>query len=314
MSKQENHLVAGRSVTDLAMKYVSDNQYRQPLYDLVEGETENLRLALLEQSCLAEASNNGAFSPEMLEKSKALVRDIGIIVAVIAFRGEGEHHKEIIGLPFSRLMETFLNDNPGFVPMKHWYPICLLFYLAGVGALAGKNYAMLAALFHAPIRHGHSERQSREKTVLEMIGEGVDQLDEVVKFCDDGPSYGRWIKNKHFFEVLPYILYDADVGLQGDERLFTNLFERLGMFQEIRYYQLTQDLNERGIRFAGRYSNKDPMFIKDRFLELAEDAGRGGEGWLPLKSGMFEGNAEDVVRIVGKLVARLDAKGFRSSI
>lgn len=305
MSKQDDHSATGELLADLVKGCIYDRERKMRFYDLVKEKAEHLLMALSEESFLAGASGREAFSSEMLNRYRAMIQDLGIILALIAFWGEPEQHKRIMNLTFSIPLESLSTGDSESVPPKHWYPICMLFYLAGVSAIANKNYKMLALLFHAPTHHWDlGPQMRRRKTLLEVIGEGTGSLERVDKFYDEmgwRKYSGEKSRNKHFYEVLPPILHAAGIVLPDSEGGFECFFKRFEMFQEIGHYQITQNLGKDPILFAGRYS--DHRGIRNLFSRLNNEVKNDGEIWPPLRSGLFGGGAGDVIRAISDLAA-----------
>lgn len=307
MSGKSNHSVTGRALVAFVKKSIAEHRHRIRFHDLAMEKNERLLQALSEESFLKDASGMEAFSSKMLEKYRMLVQDPGIIITVTAFWGEGGQHEKILELPFSRLAEALLRGGPGSMPAKHWYPIFLLFYLAGVSATTSKNYKMLSALFHATANYGGSEPQGgRRSTLLKVIGDGTVPLEMVGGFCDGAePDFplSEKKRNKYFFEALSPILHAAGVVPSDDGDAFEHSFDRFELFQEIGHYQLTQALGEGCILFAGRYSDKSHRSVRNLYSGLLNEVRNEGENWPPLKSGLFKGCAEDVMGVIGALAA-----------
>lgn len=142
----------------------------------------------------------------------------------------------------------------------HWYPTCLIFWLAGVNAIANDNYKMFKALFYAEARNRFNLQRDPEQpdqNMLEAVAEGLEMLRKVRGF-KGGPLFWTINRSHCFYEALRSSfkqladhVFDSKTLRPDDYKRFFDTFE---LFQTAVYSQFTGAKG--GNVFAGRLFNR----------------------------------------------------------
>lgn len=233
--------------------------------------------------------------PELLEKHRSLAQEAGAIIVRAAFSGASQRHEEALNLLFTKLVGSKLSNERTVGSWIHLYPICLLFNLAGISAVAGENDSMLATLFHVQVDDG-IDRISLLETVagyLECLqGEGV----LLSGFRPQG--IGR---SSHFLKTLRPMLSDA--GISMDDEAYRRFFDRYEALQAAAFCQLA------GVEhykiFVGHFSMRsvphNGIRVNSFFLELIKEYGMQSGNWPPLKEGIFKRDGREIGNVLNEL-------------
>lgn len=232
--------------------------------------------------------------PEVLDEHRSLAQEVGIVLAGIAHSGDTRQHEEALEFVFSELIRSRLPNEYTVGSWIHWYPICYLFNLAGVSAVAGENYKMLAALFHAQI-DDDGERTCLLEAIAGYLGRL--QAEDVLVMAYRPLGVGR---SSHFLKVLRPVLVQADILNDDNYRRF---FDRYETFQAAVFCQLAG--TKRYEVFLGHFSMRSISHNGTRvnpfFLELIREYDAQGESWPPIKGGLFKHGGGEIGAVLNEL-------------
>ncbi len=301
-----------------AMEYVQSDSHQDDLGAWVRDETDRLLSKLSEISPAKHEKDRRTLRYDeespcagLLDECWQAAHELGYIVSVISFYGKKPEHREMLESMFAKLIEASSRESELESAMR-WYPICLLFWQAGVNAVAGENYEMLKTLFYAKVRYQDGSQQDaaqQEIKLLEAVAEGLRLLHDVRGY--KGKSQSRTVDRSHCFynalrpsfeELAPYF-FDSELPQPAGYELF---FDRLEIYQVIVHDPPAQGVI--GNVFAGHFSNVRPE-DRIRLAELYDEIKKQGENWPPHKSGLFEGSLEEIVRTIDNMRKSKDASG-----
>ncbi len=265
MSEQNSRADAIAPAIQRAKDYVLSVGCQDKLGAWVEEEVERLlsRLSEIPSAEYAEPIRQAAPGEEnscsnLLNECWRSARKLGYIGSVIAFFGE-DTHRRILELMLTDLANASDKESD-LESSMHWYPTCLIFWLAGISAVANDNYRMFKALFYAEVHHRYDLQQDPEQPsqkLLEAVAGGLELLHRVRGF--NGASFYRTIDRSHCFyetlrpsfEFLEKRFFDSETFRPDNyERLF-DIFE---LFQTAVYSQFAG--GKGGNIFAGRLFNR----------------------------------------------------------
>lgn len=233
--------------------------------------------------------------PEVLKEHRSLAREVGIILARTASSGESQHHKDALVLPFIEMIRARLSNERKAGSWIHWYPICYLFNLAGFSAVAGENYRMLAALFHAPI-----EDEGDRMCLLEAVARYLGRLQSEGVLVQ-GYRHSGIERSSHFLGVLRPMLAESGISMNDD--ISRRFFDRYEALQVAVLYQLvgTEYYETFRGRFAMAQETQNGVKVNPFFLELMEECKRLGEDCPLLKEGLFKHGTENTCNLLDEL-------------
>lgn len=206
-----------------------------------------------------------------------------MIAAALLGKWSVSEQRPVLRAVLGRLADNIESQGGSTVLLAlRWYPLQLVLYCGGIGAIAGSSYANLRTLVTA------STREARTGTGTEPI---------VVPIVDNFSEYERGFRllpgrernvvpaSEHLFEFLQPVLEDT-LFLGRD---YETIFDRFEVFLALIY----ADVSDTGFSPLGRFSWKHRSRIAHSPLaEILAEAKDAGGDWPPLQAGLFRGNRE----------------------
>ncbi len=278
--------------------YLSDQQYRIPLHNLVKRE---LRIA---QERLGEADfsvQGGGIEPDdfvtRLKNYEEAVSDlltVSILLGRWADQDQQANTQQIV-----HVLAGEIEPQGG---LSLWlalrsYPMLLAMYSGGMAAIDGENYISLHSLFTTSVR---SDRLGKTCTVLEATVKamlGVNRKNAFKLIPEFEKKYTP--SSEYLFMRLQPIVEDV---LQLGSR-YEHTFDRFELLYALCHADLTNMNWGHPGRFAWKYNSH--TYSTDPFSELLEEANRDGDDWLPLSAGLFGGSYTRFVEVANGFKAEL---------
>ncbi|TSD05359.1 MAG: Uncharacterized protein Greene07147_680 [Parcubacteria group bacterium Greene0714_7] len=175
-----------------------------------------------------------------------------------------------------------------------WYPLQLLMYSAGIGALATKNFAALKIILDTPVRRDETPNETHPLSIV--VGSKVSEMGDWFKQLP-GLEAKKYPRSEHLFVVLQPILENI-LYLSGN---YEELFDEFEVLQALSF------ANFRGGGWGpqGRFSWKHQRYDAGPFLRMVEEGRVEGKNWGPIKAGMFKGSSEDFLKTAEEFKERL---------
>ena len=285
-------------------EFLSNSRYRIKLHDLV---VENTRSALTrlsdEEFTLQTKWSIDEFS-DRLEKYEVTISELLSITTLIGYWGKDEQ-QELMCLPSKRLSSRLKAESgPVIWSALRWYPVLLLTYGAGLGAIAANNYKNLNGYLRTKVTDPLGSRL--EISFLQVL------YDSVGHFHDGFKSLpGR---ERQFTPVSEYLhkffqpLLD-DLLFLGDE--YESVFDRLEIFIALEYayervkegYGIWGPVGRFGWK-SGHGREQSPLHI------LISEAKQAGDSWAPLKAGMFDGSFGNFEKTSSEFLSQVSKRGW----
>lgn len=210
-------------------------------------------------------------------------------------------HTFLLEKIYSRLAEE--NKNTGGLVIwqsMRWYPLSLLCYGAGIGALSARNYHMLPPIFFTAI-----SSQVRSTGIVPLVVQTSDELNQIVDGFKLLPAHARHHvpRNEYMFGMLRMPLDDLLYLGGGYERYF----DEFEILSALVYADLTASDRGRVWAAPGRFGWKSRSsggpygaFVKDMESQ--------GESSPLLKIGMFSGRFsrfQEVAKSYSQLLSQI---------
>jgi len=275
---------ASGSMVSLTKEYLSDSRYTIRLHDLVAQE---LREVLLKTSTDNFANRGidwsvGEFRRRLNEYEWA-VDDLLHMLSCIAYWGKQEH-LSVVKMALTRLTDR-LETRDGLVVWLalRWYPVMLLFYCAGISALASDRYDTLSAALLT--RTGTPLASASSIPLTLAIGEATKELVDAFKQL---PGHERQYvpRSEYLFKLLQPILDD----LLFLGRDYEQHFDRFEVLVALVHADLKSQESTGFWGPPGRFAWKIRHHDGNPLIELIADANRQKESWGPLRAGLFGGD------------------------
>ena len=263
-------------------RYIADPRHRIRLHDLLLDEVRRAtRHFAAEFPPTGGWRTDAEFTAEFRRRARGYEASTEILRHLFfhgCFWVEVPHHDL-----FVRGLQKIVppNDQNGTVAWLDMqkYPVTLLFYTAGMGALASGNFPMLRRLFTMRLRHRGRERDmldsfSAMRVMDKALAQGFHERERYTPTSD------------HLAEVLAPM---AAGSVPDPEQLFDNLEVMIALA----FLDRTQDLAGEHWMPPGRYCWK-AVYEDSPSARLFAEADAEGAAWSPLKAGMFGG---DVARL-----------------
>lgn len=168
-----------------------------------------------------------------------------------------------------------------------WYPLILELYAAGVAAVDAQRYDSLAAIFYTPIPS--SEYREREDMFVEAAGRGLLEMNRT-NVLKQIPGHERnYVPlSEYLFKILQPKL--DDVFFLGSN--YESAFDLFEVLFALAVADMRQARNESVWGPVGRFGWKDHRGHNSPLRRVLSEAKTLGNGWPPLKAGLFGGSYE----------------------
>lgn len=287
-----------QTTVQLVKQYLSEPRHEIALDDFVTGVVRKALLVIKDDDNFPAKAPD--LSPEALAetlgKYEDAVRDLQTVLVLLA-RWGGDGHSSTVEKIFARLAEVERGGSGNVVWLAlRWYPIRLLLYAGGVGALAGESYANLSSILTARIANPR-ERDGRREIIRPVVDAMLDVTRSgVLKTL---PGYQR-----SYVPLSEYMLKLLQPSLEDLLFLGTSyepLFDRFEVLFALIYADLTYPAGGEVWGPLGRYGWKYKAIDTERnpFAELVAEANQMENKWPPLASGLFQGSFKRFKQIAG---------------
>lgn len=286
---------------DTVKENLSDPRYRIRLDDLVAREVRSVAQAFQEpEFSKAAAVTPDDFAERLRQYESALAR-LNTVTVLVAKWGAMEH-QPILERIIARLADG--NEMTGGKVVwlgLRWYPILLLMYGGGIAALSAQNYTSLATLLSTRLGDHISGRGTLEAIVATVTGILEVDRNEMFKRL---PGYERNYvpRSEYLFKTLQPTVED----LLFLGRSYEELFDRFEIFYALTYADIEDRKGHHLWGPPGRFGWKVSRGEQGSpYSALLDEAGKAGEEWPPLRSGLFGSSAERFKEIAKRYDAEL---------
>jgi hypothetical protein len=274
-------------------RYLAEPRYRIRFNDLISDEVERVRrhnaLAL---PVSAQPVNNDTTRKRfhVYDASTEVLRHMLFHAA----RWAEAAHYEVVKRAVTSLAPP--NDGGGMVTWLGMtaYPAALAFYSACAGAEAGQNYRLLDALFRSTFRFKGLEQRAIPRLCADYVVEK-----NTAQVLHASPRHTPM--SDHLAAILVPML--SGVAVEPDAA-----FDRLEVMMALAHLDHQADPKAETWLPHGRYSWKHH---DAPYIAVFEEAERMGNGWLPLKAGMFQGKVTRFEEVKESFMAKLKTNGSR---
>lgn len=268
------------SLTDRIKDYLSDRKYRIQLNELVKhkADTAQKRFATYDVS-MGHASHAKEIATQTAEYEKEM-HDVLQISTLLGRWGDDEHHGEIREIVHSLAGSLKpAGGNSMWVGLRH-YPMLLAMYTGGIAAVSSDRYANLMPFFSPKVTHPSDGTQV--SVIIATSAAMLKTYDAFKAFYEFQRAFTP-LSEYLFVRIRSVLDETLPLGARYEE-----MFDRF----EVMHALIHADVSGRSWgpigRFGWKYKNR---FASDNpFSLLVEEAKMAGDGWPPLRAGLFKGS------------------------
>lgn len=276
------------TLVDKAKSLVANPLDKIRLYDLVVQETRQVLSAVSSDIFTVQGQwSEQEFANRIIKYNEA-VADLRAVQMLLGFWA-ADVHRDSVTLPAKRLAEqvTLTSGLSVWLGLR-WYPVLVLTYCCGLGAVAARNYANLCSLLRAEIPD-QRERQATTSVVQAMFAD----------FSEIGSAFKTLPGHERQFVPVSEYLY-KELQPVADDVLFlgTNYetqFDRTELLIALECASSSGGWGPVG-RFGWKHKSRRGLASPlDALIAEAEAA---GDSWEPIKGGLFQGSLDTFRRTV----------------
>jgi hypothetical protein len=289
------------SIIEKTKEYLSEEKFRINLHDLVSSQIRQVLSATSDDHFPLQGNWSKEEFLERLKKYETATNDLCSMEVMIGYWGTNAY-LDVVTLSPNRLSAR-LKPESGLVAWNNlrWYPIALLLYCGGIGAIAAGKYQNVQALFQSS---GDISYQSGNHLgILTKAFSSMSELDDAFKWI---PGYEQhYVPRSDYMFKFFQPVFD-DLLFLGPE--YERHFDRFEVMLAIEF--ASQYLSEPnghawgpvgrfGRKYHGRFFNSNP------FRSVVEEAEKAGNAWPPIRAGLFGGTIESFRETVAKYTAEV---------
>lgn len=277
---------APMSSLDEVKEYLDDPTKRIKLHDKMVSATRGVLAALSEDEFPVGEKINEDFL-ERLNRYEDVISEVASMAAIMAYWASSSQTETLL-IPFQQISGRIKHTTGnGFWIALRWYPLLVLTYLAGIGAVASNNYSNLKEILHLPIDKLNRPFE-QEPFALGMFDPISHTFDQFKRYEEYKKKFVP--KSEYLHKVLQPKL--DDLFFLGNQ--YDNLFDRFEVIFCLEHAHLYQQEFQRNFwgpigRFGWkqrRQGNLGPLGI------IKQEAKRSGDNWPPLNAGLFGGSID----------------------
>jgi len=236
---------------------------------------------------------------ERIEKYEEVSKDLQIIVTLLA-RWSDQEKLLLLEKIFDRLIEAETGTSGLTVWLRmRWYPILLLLYATGIGAIAAKKYCFFGALMMHQVEGNLTDNKR-----LPLVGATFIFSGEIHDYFKLLPGLDRRYaaRSERIFATLQPVFEDLLFLGKSYDRLFDEF--------EIYSSLMCMDSTAHGWGPIGKFGWKYDRGEDSPFHQVAKQIEQGGDDSELLRAGCFNGSTERSLELVESLRERLNKLGW----
>ena len=281
------------SVVEQTKQLLGDDRDRIGLYELVARETRHMMAMTSEDYFPVSIGWSGEELAVRLQKYEEVTKTIREVETLIGHWGSSAHRASLT-LALRRMSDR-LGPQGGtsrWIALR-WYPVLLLLYSGGIGAVAAGNYENVRALLQVPL--GRVGEEGAGRSILQSTWA---ELGEVSSDFEGLPGHERNFVplNEYLFKLLQPAA--DDLLFLGTE--YETHFDAFEVLMSCEHRDQTSKERPDSMwgpigRFGYKYRYGGNLSPVHRMLSEANAL---GTSWGPIRAGLFGGSIERFKEIV----------------
>lgn len=285
-----------QSFADRAKLLLSRDEDRIRLHDFVAQETRSAISTIGPEALNASGSWSSEEFAGRVEKYEKATENLQTIQMLLGYWGT-DAHRDVMVLPATRLADLVTSQS-GLVAWLNlrWYPVLMLLYTCGLGAVASRRYENLRHLLNAPIRDRRERRET--EPLVQALFNGFSEMKSAFQTL---PGHER-----QYVPVSEYLLKKLQP--LADDILFTGgdyemHFDRVEMLIALECAYHDGGWGPIG-RFGWKHHSRGGT--GSPFNALVAEAEPKEDEWEPIKAGMFGGDYSSFKKAADEYKKMLD--------
>lgn len=273
---------------DEIKQLIADPKLRIKLYDHVRTMSDVLIAATAEEHFPLNAKLNGDEFASRLKRYEDVSGDLTVAMFLLGLWGTLDHQLSIAipAVQFSKQLGESVRSNK--MTSFRLYPLVLLMYALGVGAVTSNNYSLLYTFLHSSL--GILPYPQKSAPLVYSIEEGFRPARELFNSLSEHNK----ASSEYIFNLLNNRL--KDIFLLGND--YEDVYDRFEVIYALEYAHERQKISGSVWAPTGRsgwrYSRGGEP---NPFSVLCDEAAGKKESWILLETGFFDGSYERFVEI-----------------
>lgn len=296
--ERPTHPLSTKVAVATLKRYLPEERHRIRIRDLINEETERLRVSVIAMTVLDKPPPDSASCRSRLAQYEATCETMVGLLTTGCYWGNSAHVGQWVDV-IERIGNIDLLYGGQF--FRTWeslagYPAFLLLYSGGIAALAGEQYETLAAILARPkIRRAHSNKVEPALAWLNwpsVFGSSPRLSDWLPELKGHSSPESHYLESK---------LRDPLREMLPDDRKYQMIFDRFECYTSMVYMDLVKDSWAPVGPFAWR-TLEEGKYLGDVVREEIE---KQGTSWPLLRAGLFDGLAEKALQASDNLNAHV---------
>jgi hypothetical protein len=279
---------------------LSERKYRIELHDFMAQRTREL-LSLTGQDYFStQGPVDNRIFVERMHKYEDAVQNTLPAIMLLGRWGENEH-LESYCMPIKRLSDRIAPmSGKTYLLESRWYPVFLLMYAGGIGAIAGANYRAIYDLLHTQVPNPYG-RTNGDNLLFSTVS-AMNAIYDGFKLFP-GHEQQHAPRSDYLFKLLQPLA--DDILFLGTE--YEKTFDKMELIMGLEYMQIVhpeliaEDEEVWGPPGRSAWMGRSAIDL------LVKEAKAAGDTWPPLVGGLFGGSFERFLQLTGAL-SRLTAQ------
>lgn len=302
-----NNEGAQMSEIDVLKDLLSEERHKIKLHDFMSQRTREVLARTGDDNFAVQGVMNKDVFLARIVKYEEAIHEL-IPQQMLLGRWGNPANAAILQLPLKRLTErlTIVGGSSSLIDLR-WYPIFVLLYSGGLGALIDDNYANFYALLHmsVPVDYGETNGDSLLVGVIKPMF-GVHDLFKLT----DGHDRALTPRSEYLFHLLQPAADDTLFVGNGYEMLFN----RVELLLSIEYAHLTSPTllteSERVWGPIGRFGWRGQYGGSGPLQKLIDEAKSADGNWKPLVAGFCGASLNRFIEIATALQKTVSKLGW----
>lgn len=306
--KEEDRLIAihganniddppnGQSLSEKVKSFIATKDQIK-LHDLIVSEARKVISEITEENFKVQGKWSEEEFVQRINDYNKSIEQLSVIEMLLGHWGTASH-SSIIELPIKRLAEqvTLQSGLKAWLALR-WYPILLLIYSCGLGAVASQNYSNLLHVLHATIPDERNRYSTI--TIIEALYIEFAEIGDLFKTL---PGHER-----HYVPVSEFLFKELqpladDILFIG--RDYDKAFDRLEILIALECAFIENGWGPIG-RFGWKHSGRRGS-ANSPLTALINEAQTAGINWKPIQAGFFSGSIQDFNATIDKYLPMIN--------
>lgn len=269
---------------DTLKDLLSESKYKIRLFDLIAQHTREALSTTADDYFPVQGIVNNDVAVDRLSKYEIAVMKLIRFEVLLGFWG-GKDQSDTLTFPIKRLAERLtVAAGSTFLINMRWYPIELLFYAGGIGALASSNYSNLYQLMQTRVPNQSTGESSN---LVIGVTHPLAEISTIFKVIP-GHERNHVPRSEYLFKFFQPICDDL-LFIGAD---YEAAFDRFEVFYALQYaHEHHSGALDHGIWApVGRFGWKSSHHYVSPLKQIRDEANGEGQSWKPLQAGLFGGS------------------------